>query len=142
MAFRFNAVSGQLDLVSGSSTVPDTQPIVFRVNGNGSPVPAAYNDQLRLNYSCTIKGWTLYSDVATTCSIDVRVGDYADYPLDVANSITDGNNPTLTAATIAEDNNLSDWLSVTVTAGQFIGFNIDSNDVAEQLTLVLDVEIT
>lgn len=142
MGFRLNPLTGNLDLVGGGTSTPDTRTIVFRVNGNGSPVPAAYNDSLRLNYSCTITGWTLYSDVSTTCAIDVRVGNYADYPLDAADSITNGNDPTLTTATLAEDNDLSDWDSVAVTSGQFISFNIDSNDNAEQLTLILDVEIT
>jgi hypothetical protein len=159
MAFRFNAVSGQLDLV-GSGGVTDgdkgdivvsssgsvwtletnlkTQPITFNIS-SGVAITTGIKAEWRCPYACTIQSWTLLADTSTTCAIDIWKDTFANYPPTDADSITNGHEPALTASTNAEDTSLGDWTTVAIAAGDVLIFNVDSNDNATRLTLILNV---
>lgn len=93
-------------------------------------------------YACTITANTLLStDSAVTSGsivIDVWKSAYASYPPTVANTITASAKPTLSSATHSQDTTLTGW-TTSVSAGDVIGFHIDSVTSISRVTLVLTV---
>jgi hypothetical protein len=71
-------------------------------------------------YNGTITGWTIFSDVSGSCSVDFLADDYASYP--PTTSLFSGNNPTLTANV---KNELL-GLSIPVVAGDVLLCNLVS----------------
>jgi hypothetical protein len=84
---------------------------------------------VRIPVDCTIVGWTLLStDAAPTVGsivIDVWKDNYGSFPATVADSITGGNPPTLTAGIKATDTALTGW-TTSITAGDVLRFNVSS----------------
>ena len=79
----------------------------------------------------------MVGDVSTTTTIDGWKAAGA-VPTN-ANSITNGHEPALSAATYATDDDITDWSTNTVTKGDVFRFNVDANDNATFLTLQLRV---
>ena len=102
------------------------------IDGAGVAITSGVKGFYRVPFSCTLTGWTLLSvDAAATAGaikLDVWKKAYgAGYPPADANSITNGHEPEIPATgNAAEDADLSDWTSVAVTAGDVIGYNVDS----------------
>ena len=71
-------------------------------------------------YNGTITGWTIFSDVSGSCSVDFLADDYASYP--PTTSLFSGNNPTLSANV---KNELT-GISIPVTQGDVLLCNLVS----------------
>jgi hypothetical protein len=69
--------------------------------------------------------------------LDIYKDDYANFPPTVADSICASAKPTLSSADKYEDSTLTGW-TTSVTAGQVLGFTIDSCSTIEQITLQLE----
>lgn len=85
-------------------------------------------------YSCTITGWTILIDRATTtynCAVDVWKDTYANYPPTVADTIAGHEIPACAPGVIkAQDLALTTWTDVTVDAGDVLVFNVLVNGYA------------
>jgi len=110
------------------------------IDGAGSEITAGLKGFVRVPYSGTLTSWTLLADQSGDIKIDVWKCVYADAPPTDADSITNGHEPELSGAEKGEDTDLSDWTSVAVTAGDVIGFSVDS--VTALTRVVLEIEIT
>jgi len=86
----------------------------------------------------TITNVTLLADQAATMVIDIWKDAYANFPPTVADTITAAAKPTLTAADKSDDATLTGW-DTGVLNGDVFRFNVDSNDVAERVTLSLEI---
>jgi hypothetical protein len=94
--------------------------------------------RLRVPFACTLTGWSIITTGTTpTCVVDVWKDSTANYPATNDDSMTNGHEPATSAAATATDTDISDWTSVAVTAGDVLGFNVDSNDAATWIQLVL-----
>lgn len=115
-----------------------TGAIEIEFNGRGVVIPAATQRdiQIPLGLTGTVTAWYMSSDVSTTSVIDVWQDTDANYPPTVADTITGSEKPTITAALKGNDTNLTTW-STTLTAGKWLRFNVDSNNNAKRITLVL-----
>ena len=80
---------------------------------------------VRVPFACTLTGWELTADASTTLSIDVWKDTYANFPPTVADTITNGNDPALSASNKAQDTDISDWSDVTIDAGDYIKIDAD-----------------
>lgn len=95
-------------------------------------------------YNGTITGWTIYSTnraglvTSTTTVLDAWKVAYASFPPTVTNTIFSGNKPTLTAA--SKNSNTS--MSVAVTAGDVIMWNVDSNNNGLLINCSLNITIS
>jgi hypothetical protein len=75
-------------------------------------------------FSATINSWYMVAGSAGTMVVDVwkKAGSVPT----VADTIAGSEKPTLTGTNVASDTNLTTWTDVAVTAGDIIGFNVDS----------------
>jgi len=89
-------------------------------------------------YSGTITGWTLLSDISGSIVIDVWKDTFSTFPPSVADSIAGSEKPTLSSAQKSEDNTLSTW-TTSVSAGDIIGFNVDSASTLTRVNLAINI---
>jgi hypothetical protein len=119
--------------------------ITIVIDGAGSVITTGVKGFISVPFACTIKKWRLLStDAAATAGdikIDVWKDTYANYPPDNTDSITNGNEPAIPASgNAAESAALGGWLSVAISAGDILGFNVDSCTTITRASLTLEVE--
>jgi len=112
------------------------------IDGSGGVIETGVKGFIRIPYGATLTGWTLIADVSGSIKIDVWKDVWANYPATDADSITNGHEPEISSATKAEDTDISDWSSVTVTAGDVIFFNVDSCTTITKITLIIEITKT
>lgn len=115
-----------------------TTAITFTIDGAGSAITTGTKAYWRCPYACTIQKVTMLADVSTTTSVDIWVDTYANYPPTDLDTITASAVPTITAALKSEDATLTGW-DTAIVAGDCIAFNVDANNNATKLTLILEV---
>jgi len=111
------------------------------IDGGGSEITAGLKGFVQIPFSGTITRWTLLADTAGDIVIDVWKDTLANYPPTVADTIAGAEKPTLSAAQAGEDTNLTTWTTA-VTAGDVLGFNVDSVATLTRATLILWVTTT
>jgi hypothetical protein len=117
-----------------------TGSIGFTIDGGGSAITTGLKGFIEAPYNCTISAWTLLADTSGAIVIDVWKDTYANYPPSDTESITNGSEPEIAASGVkAQDTNLGDWTSVTVTAGDILAFNVDSCTAITRAHLILKV---
>ena len=132
------------DIASAGADIDDavgkrhTERATFGItlDGGGSAITTGIKGYLEIPYGCTITAWTLGADQSGSIKIDIWKDTYANYPPTGDDSICDGHEPEISEGVVARDTDLSDWDSVTVTAGDVIGFNVDSCSAITLATLV------
>jgi hypothetical protein len=140
---RRSALTGDVTASAGNNTTTvkanlKTQPITLNISGGGAAISAGLKAEWQCPYNCTIQSWSLLADVSTTCAIDVWKDTFANYPPDVSDTITGSAKPALTASTAATSSTLTGW-TTSISAGDVFKFNVDSNNNATRLTLILNV---
>lgn len=110
--------------------------LTFVFDNGGSPVAPSTISWMPVPFDCTLNGATLTADTLSTTTIDVWVCAKADYPPTIADSITAADFPTLTAAIISDDLDISTW-DVDVPAGSIIAAVVGANNNATKLNLSL-----
>lgn len=115
----------------------------FGINLDGSlaiTIEVASYGILIVPFAHTITGWEIeeMSDPPIPCTIvmDVYKDTYANYPPTVVDTITGSEKPTLTAAIKNTDLTLTTWTTAGA-AGSMYRFAVDSNDLAEKLSLTI-----
>ena len=114
-----------------------TGALEFVIDGAGSAITTGIKGDLQVPFGCTITAVTLLADVSTTTVIDLWKDTYANFAPTDADSITASAVPTITAAIKSTDSTLTGWTK-TVTAGDIVRFNVDSNDNATRVTIVIE----
>jgi len=110
------------------------------VDGGGGVVPTTgVKGYIRVPYSGTITGWTLFGDVAGSCEFDVKKSTFAGFPPTV--SIVAGDPPELVAQQAAESSTLTGW-TLAITAGDVLSFNLVSVSTLSRITLEIQVNKT
>lgn len=116
--------------IGAMSAVLDKITCALLIDGSGSPIIAgAANGCIPVPFTGTITNVKVFSDTATTAVLDLWKDTYANYPPTVADTITASAKPTLTTAAKYTDSTLTGW-TTSVTAGDIIKINVDSNDLA------------
>ena len=136
----FSATNVHDAIVEASQGTIQKSQISLSLNGNGSPITTGEKTVVRIPYNCTVTGWDMVVDVSTSTVVDIWVDSYANFPPDNTDSITNGNEPTITTAIKAQSSDLSGWSTTSLYEGNYIKFNIDSNNNATELLLTLHVE--
>lgn len=112
------------------------------IDGGGQAVETGLKGYIRIPYAATIVKWTLLADQSGSIKIDVWKDSYANFPPTDADSITNGHEPEISSATKAEDSDLGDWSSVSISSGDVLAFNVDSCTTIERAILELEVTKT
>lgn len=114
------------------------------IDGGGSAITTGVKGFVRIPEACTITKNTMLSvDAAATAGsivIDVWKDSYANYPPTVADTITAAAKPTLSAAAKSEDSTLTGW-TTSVSAGDVIGFKVDSAATVTKVLLLIEASI-
>lgn len=112
--------------------------VVLIIDGGGSAITTGIKGFIRLPFKCEIQKVTLLADQDGDIVIDIWKDTYANFPPDVADTITASAKPTLSSASKYEDGTLSGWTK-TIVAGDVLAFNVDSVSDIERLSIMLDV---
>jgi hypothetical protein len=115
------------------------------MDGGGSLLTTGVKGFVEVPFACTITAATLLStDAAVTSGaivVDIWKDTYAAYPPVVGDSITASAKPTLSSATKSKDTMLTGWVT-TISAGDVLGFKVDSVSTLTRVTLTLTVQAT
>lgn len=111
------------------------------IDGGGSAITTGVKGYIEVPYACTINRVTLLADVSGSAVVDIWKDTYANYPPTVADTITASAKPTISSATKSQDSTLTGW-TTSVSAGDVLGFNIDSASTITRLHLILKVTKT
>jgi hypothetical protein len=112
--------------------------IEFVIDGGGSAITTGVKGFLEIPYAAAINRATMLCDQSGSIVVDVWKDTYANYPPTVADTITASAKPTVTTATKAQDATLTGWTTA-ITAGDVIGFNVDSATTVTRCTISLKV---
>jgi hypothetical protein len=110
------------------------------IDGAGSAITTGVKGYTRVPYACTINKVSLIADQSGSLVVDVWKDSFANYPPTDADSITASAPPTLSSAIKAEDTTLTGW-TTSVTAGDTIGFNVDSASTVTRAHLIVECQI-
>jgi len=113
--------------------------VTLAIDGGGAVITPGVKAYLSLPVAGTWKKWRLLADVSGSIVIDVRRDTYANYPPTGADSIAASAKPTLSAAVTNEDATLTGWTTA-FSAGDVVGFNVDSASTVTQVTLTVEFE--
>jgi hypothetical protein len=145
-------ISDPTDAASGTNkkmTVTELRKLVgsniieFAISGGGFAITTGGIWMNIAKFAGTINSVTMYSDVSTSTVVDIWKTTYADYdggathPVN-GDSITASAPPTITTALKSTDATLTGW-TTSFAKGDILWLNVDSNDNATKLTIVLDV---
>lgn len=133
--------NGVVTSYEGLATNVKRKAFGITIDGGGSAITTGVKGYVTVPYTGTITQWTLLADQSGSIVIDVWKDTYANYPPTVADTIAGTEKPTLSAATKNQDTSLSTWTTA-VTAGDVIGFNVDSAATVTRVTLVIEMTAT
>lgn len=104
--------------------------IPFVIDGGGTAITTGIKGDIVVDFDGTITGWTLLADQSGSITIDTWKDTYANFPPLVADTMW-GTKPALSGAA----KNQATGLSIAVTAGDIIRFNVDSAATVTRVTL-------
>jgi len=110
------------------------------VDGSGSVISTGQKGYTTIPVTGTITKIRLLADQSGSVVIDVWKDAFANYPPTVADTITASAKPTLSSADNVEDTTLTGW-TTSVTAGDVLGFNVDSVTTITRVTLELEITV-
>jgi hypothetical protein len=134
------------DGVSGNPTVAlsanaQIKTFGITIDGGGSVISTGVKGYITVPFSGTITGWTLTAKESGSIVIDVWKDTYDNFPPTVADTIAGSEKPTLSSAQKNQDLTLSSW-TTSVTAGDIIGFNVDSATTVTRVNLVIQMTVS
>jgi hypothetical protein len=121
-----------------TSANPVKQTIEMIIDGGGSAITTGFKGFIEIPYACVINTVRLLADQSGSIVIDIWKDTYANYPPVVGDSITASAKPTISSATKSESSTLTGWTK-SVSAGDILGFNVDSVTTVQRVTISLTV---
>jgi hypothetical protein len=115
---------------TGAKWASDVVAIPFIIDGGGSAITTGQKGHIEIPFACTITGWTLLADQSGSITIDTWKDTYGNFPPTVADTMW-GTKPALSSAQKAQ----ATGLSIAVTAGDIIAYNVDSATTVTRVTL-------
>lgn len=115
--------------------------INFMIDGGGSALTTGVKGYIEIPFACTINQVTMLADQSGSVVVDIWKDTYANYPPTDADSITASAVPTITTATKSQDSTLTGW-TTSISAGDVLGFNVDSATTITRVTVALKVTRT
>lgn len=127
-----------MDDAATAVTLPIYGTAGITIDGGGSTITTGVKGYIEIPFAGTIVQATLLADQSGSIVIDVWKDTYANYPPTDADSITAAAPPTISTATKSQDSTLTGW-TTSITAGDILGFNVDSVTTITQVTLILKI---
>lgn len=133
--------AGTDTIVIAATGAGDIASIGITIDGGGSAITTGIKGYIEVPYPCTINRATMLADQSGSAVVDIWKAAYASYPPTVSNTITAAALPTISATNKSQDSTLTGW-TVTVAAGDILGFNVNSASTITRLHLILKVTKT
>lgn len=132
----------ELDTIVANKSLANmtVRSVGITIDGGGSAITTGVKGFIEIPYACTISRNTVLLAQSGSIVIDVWKDTYANYPPTVADTITASAKPTVTTATKSQDATLTGW-TTSVTAGDILGFNVDSITTATRAHLILKCDM-
>jgi hypothetical protein len=121
-----NSISGNLILGQLGITI----------DGAGSVITPGVKQYLRVPYNCTITSAEIVADITGSIIIDIYKSTYANFPPTSSIIVGSENRPTLNNALTYKNTTLTGW-NTTLSAGEYIGFYVDTVNSVKKITLTL-----
>lgn len=115
-----------------------TSAIIWTIDGGGAAITTGQKGYIEVPFACTITSARSFADQSGSIVVDCWKDSYANYPPVDADSITASAPITISATTKSQDSTLTGW-TTSVSAGDILGFNVDSVSTITRLTIVLTV---
>jgi len=110
------------------------------IDGGASVITTGFKGYLEVPFACTIQAVTLLADAVGSIVVDIWKDTYLAYPPVAGDSITASAKPTISSAQKSQNSVLTGWTTA-VTAGDILGFNVDSVATIKKITLSLKVQV-
>lgn len=123
---------------SANNTVRE---ICWMIDGGGEAITTGLKWGLPIPFGCAINSVTLGADQTGSVVVDIWKDGQANFPPTVADSITASAKPTLSSASTSVDTTLTGW-TTSISAGDWLYFNVDSVSTITFLTVALKVTTT
>jgi len=133
---RRAALSGAAVASAGSNVTTAVHQVVVIIGDGVNIITTGVKGYLPLTFPGTFTEWHLVADVSGSIVIDVWKDTYANYPPTVADTIAGSEKPTLSSVIKNQDLSLGTW-TTGFSAGDVLGFNVDSVATVKQVTLIL-----
>jgi hypothetical protein len=133
--------TGSTQVAAGNHGHSVTGILGVTIDGAGSAITTGIKGYLYVPYACAITVAELVADVSGSIVIDVWKDTAANFPPTDADSIAASAPPTLSSAQRSSDSTLTGW-TVSLAAGDYLGFNVDSASTVTRVTLALKVTRT
>lgn len=117
----------------------NTVDIIFVIDGGGATITTGVKGYIPVDFPCTINQVTLLADQSGSIVVDILKDTYANYP--PAGSIAASAKPTISSATKSKDSTLTGW-TTSISAGDILGFKVDSITTCQRVTVALKVTKT
>lgn len=110
----------------------------YIIDGGGIPITTGVKGFLIFTYSATITQWAIIADASGAISVDIWKAN-GSVPV-LANSITGGNPPLLSATQYSGLVTPVNWSTVSIIPGDVMGFNVSSTGgVIQRVTIALQI---
>lgn len=133
-----------LSAQGGSGTATRYGVVGIVIDGGGYVITTGVKGFVQVPVACTILSWTLLSidasALAGNITIDIWKDIYANYPPTVLDTITASAKPALSGVNANTSSTLTGW-TITVNAGDVIGFNVDTATTVQKVLLQLAVSV-
>lgn len=125
---------------TGSTGPSQIAGLQFVIDGGGSVLTTGIKGYLQVDFACTLQQVTLLADQTGSVVVDIFKCNFANFAPPthpaVADKITASAPPTISSALKAQDATLSGW-TVAVSAGDILGFNVNSVTTIQRVTVDL-----
>lgn len=137
--------TGPIGLTGPTGTTGPTGPaqvanIEFVIDGGGAVIATGMQGYLRVDFDCVIQANTLLADQSGSIVVNIWKCSYTDFAPPthpaVGDKITASAPPTITSAEKSTDTSLVGWTTA-ITAGDILGFNVDSVTSLKRCTIAL-----
>ena len=115
--------------------------IEFVIDGGGAAITPGLKGFIRVPMACTVTGASLLADAPGSIVVDIWKDSFANYPPTAADSIAGTTPPSLSAAAKSENTGLTGW-TTSISAGDVLGFHVDSASTVARVTVVLTVAVS
>ena len=122
----------------GNGSVAQNYTVGVTIDGEGAVPSTGQKGYRSIPVTGTIVSARLLADQSGSAVVDVWLDTFANYPPIDADSITASAPPTISSDDNSEDTTLTGW-TIAVTAGDVLGFNLDSITTIERVTLELEI---
>lgn len=129
------------DPLNNPTLDPKQYPVInipFIIDGGGSVITAGIKGDLDIQFPCIIKSVTLLADQTGSIVIDIWKDSFANYSPTVADTITSGAKPTISANIKSYDDVITGWTKL-IEKRSVLRINVDSVSAITRVTLSLAV---